>query len=458
MALTFTGTGGLFTRLGKIGKLLYSINGNQSANNTVFGEIAAQYASTLKDRYGQLAQAQTGLLRSQSGIIGAVQTLAQQTIIDMVEADQPAAARSFSDALNEVIRQMIVQVASVQSCSVGVSIAALGTPTGTGAKVYSTKRGDGLVQENMFAEVGRLVCQSDSYSGGVTAGREPFRYVGESNLGAGVFDYDWPQGSDANTSLSAVSADEDSSTTGNLLRNGDGESWTGSSPAVLDYWDLSGGVWATDLIRNASSPYRGTYDVKWLPGTAATPILSQTFNSSSGTTAQPKPLTSYALNCWMKRDGAVGAGVMTFDLHDGTSVINDQAGTANSFTQTLSALTTSYAPVNGVFRLPAILPATIKVRRRISTALTTSNVYMDDLCLTPLTAAYTGGPGLAVFSGATPFVKNDTWTVTGTNDRGSATYLATMQALFDRLFGMRQAGLLLPSSGSPTIADTLITA
>lgn len=435
---------------------MYSINGNQSANNTVFGEIAAQYASTLKDKYGQLAQAQTGLLRSQSTIISNVQTLALQTIRDMVEADQPAAARSDLDALNEVIRQM-TGAQTVQACTVGVTIAALGSPTGTGTQVYSTKRGDGLVQENMFAEVGRLVCLADSYSGGATAGREPFRYVGESNLGAGQFDYDWPQGSDANTGLTAVSADEDASAGGNLLRNGDSESWTGGTPA-LDYWNVSGGAWGTDLAQNTSSPFRGSYDVKWIAGTGATPILSQTTNISTGTTAQLKPLTSYAVNCWMKRSGVVTAGVMTFDLHDGTNVINDQQGNANSFTQTLSALTTSYAAVNGTFRLPAVLPSTIKLRRRISTALTGANVLMDDICLTPLTAAYTGGPGLAVFSGVTPFVKGDTWTVTGTNNRGGASYLATFQALFDRLFGMRGSNLLLPSSGSPSILDSLISA
>ncbi len=43
------------------------------------------------------------------------------------------------------------------------------------------------------------------------------------------------------------------------------------------------------------------------------------------------------------------------------------------------------------------------------------------------------------------------------NDRASATYLATWNGLMDRLFQMRENGLQLPYSGSPTVLDSLIT-
>lgn len=459
MAITLTGTGGLFTRLGKLGKIMFKVNGDQSDLATVFGEIAAQYASTLLDVGGRIANSQTGLIRSQSGIVGQVRQEAVNTVIAMVEADAPAAARSLADALNEVRRQMIAGGATVKTSTVSVAFAAVGSPTGSGVRVSSTKRGDGLVQENMFAEVGRLVCTADSYSGGATAGREPFRYVGESNLGASIFDYDWPNGSEAATTLRAVSADEDASQAGNLLTNGDMETWSGGTPTINGNNWVTTGTAGTDFAQNASSPFRGSFDFKFLAGTGANTALAQTFNSAAGTTTQLKPLTSYAFNVWMKRDGVVTAGVITVDLVDGSdTVINDAQGVPNSFTQTCSALTTSYAGVNGVFRLPAVLPSTVKLRIRMSTALTGANVLMDDVCLTPLTAAYVGGPGLAVFSGVTPFVLNDTWTVTGTNNRGGASFLATFQALFDRFFNARQLNFLLPSDAAPTIADSLISA
>jgi hypothetical protein len=251
----------------------------------------------------------------------------------------------------------------------------------------------------------------------------------------------------------------DASTSTNLLTNGDFESWDTSSPVELNNWDLTTGTWGTDIQRNSSSPFRGTYDLQFTAGTGVNTALVQEFGVSTGTNVDPRPLTSYAVNFWAKRSGSVSGGVLTVELIDGSgTVINDQQGVANSFTQTLSALTTSYAAVNGVFRLPQVLPATIKLRLRISTALTGANVLIDDICFTPLVAAYTGGPGLAVFSGVTPFVAGDTWTAAITNNRGGASYLATFQALFDRMFAMRDKGILLPSNASPTIADTLITA
>ncbi|VTS08133.1 hypothetical protein [Gemmata obscuriglobus] len=119
----------------------------------------------------------------------------------------------------------------------------------------------------------------------------------------------------------------------------------------------------------------------------------------------------------------------------------------NSFTQSCSALTTIYAAVNGVFRTPGVLPATMKLRVRMSTALTGAAVRIDDVCLTPLTAAYQGGPGLAIFSGATPFLKTDAWTAAATNNRGGASYGATFQCLLDRFFGLRALGILFPRAG-----------
>lgn len=449
--------------MGKLGKILHVLNSHQPTLDTAIGNVAAQYASTLRDAYGQLAAAQLGMVRSQTGIMGQVQTLARATVLGMVEADSPAAARSLEDALFEVRRQMLASGDSVPACTVAATIAALGTPAGTGNRVVSTKRGDGLVQQNLFAEVGRLVCTADSHSGGATAGREQFEYVGESNQTAGVYDYDWPVGTDARTSLSAVSADEDASASGNLLTNGDMETWdTAGTPTLNGQNWVTTGTAGTDFARNATTPFRGTYDFKFLAGTGANTALAQTFNdSSTGTGANPLPLTSYAFNAWMRRDGAVSAGVLTVDLVDATNtVIADARGVNNSFATTLSTLATTFGAISGVFRLPAAPPSTVKLRIRMSTALAGANVYLDDVCLARLTPLYTGGPGLAVFSGVTPFVTGDTHTVTQTNDRASATFLATWQALFDRLFSSRGIGpgFLLPSSGSPTILDTLITA
>jgi hypothetical protein len=459
VALDFTSDpGGLFVRIGRIGYVLDYLNNYQDAIQTALGDVAGQYLSTLRDAYGRVAVNEASFVANLTGGFGTLQQLASDTIIGMVNADNPAAARSLADALAEVRRQMLAGTVTVQSATVGATATADSGNTGTGVAILTTKRGDGLTLELLIAENALLTVSADSYSGGQVAGREPLAFVGEGDGGLSPSHYQWPAGSGATQSVQAVSADTDASTASNLLTNGDLEDWTGATPA-LDQFTLSGGTWGTDLARNSTTPFRGTYDLRFIAGTAATPSLTQEFgDATDGTAVEMAPLTSYIFNCWMKRAGVVSAGVLTVDLVDGSNtVINDEQGTANSFTKTLSTLGTTFGSVSGTFRLPANPPAVVKLRIRISTALAGADVYMDDLCLAPVTTLYSGGPGLVVFSGATPFVTGDFFTVATTNDRGGASYLATFQSLFDRLFDMRGAGVLLPSSGSPSVNDSLIT-
>lgn len=454
MALDFTtDPGGLFVRLGRVGKLAHLLDTYQDGLPAVFDDLVAQYQSTLQAVGGFVAQQQLGLLRSTSSVMGFAQSVSQQTVLQMVEADEPAVARSLHLALREVIRQMVIQAKTVQSSNVTFTKTALPTNDGTGQLVTSAKRGDGLVQENAFTEQTRIVCTADAYSGGATEGREVFTLTGETPS-AGVWDFDYPQGSGASVTVRAVTADDDATAGANLLTNGDAEEWT-DSPPELDNWTLETGVWGTDAQQDAAG-YRGSFALEIVAGTTNT-TLYQEFDSDTGTSATLSPLTSYAVHFWAKEVAATAAtGVLTVELvNDSGTVINDEQGVANSFTVDLTSLGTTYVPQSGVFRLPANPPDVVRLRFRISTDLTGDNVLIDDICMAPLTAMYTGGPGFVIFSGATQFTRDDGWELDVDNDRPE--FLASWQGLFDRLFGMRQFGLLLPSSGSPNIDDALIT-
>jgi len=177
-----------------------------------------------------------------------------------------------------------------------------------------------------------------------------------------------------------------------------------------------------------------------------------------------KALTQYAFNLWMLADVVPAAGVITVDLVDGIggTVVNDEAGTANSFTITCSALTTSFVAKNGVFRTPKIMPTAIYLRIRISTAVSAgTSIYFDHAALVEMTELYKGGPSAAIFSGKTPMrkaatdgqVEADYFLLTCAND-----YRGELQTWFDRNFNMREKGFLLPSltGETETIADTLV--
>jgi hypothetical protein len=71
---------------------------------------------------------------------------------------------------------------------------------------------------------------------------------------------------------------------------------------------------------------------------------------------------------------------------------------------------------------------------------------------------YNGGPEVSAFAGNVPLSVGDSqnladyWTVAVGNNKNGA-----FQQSFERFFNMRDLGLLLPSSGSPTIPNSLTT-
>lgn len=448
----------LFTRLGRFGKLRYALHAGQAGMAAAFDELYAEMGAAYPDLDGAVAAQEDASIRGLTGWWGTAAASARELILRTVAADNPAAARSFPEALAELKRQLVAYPDTVKACAVTAAASALSGSVGSGVVVLSTTDGYGVTQEHVVEEVARLVCTADSYTGGATAGREQFSFVGEPQE-AGTFDYDWPTGSGASAGLAAVSADEDGSSSGNLLTNGDFETWSGS-PLQAENW-ITSNTWGTDLVQSATA-LRGSYSVRFAAGATLTRLYTQfgssdTTGSTAGTSPTPEASRSYAVNLWLRTvTGTASTGVLTVELVDGSgTVTQDGKGVDNSFTVALTALTTTWAAFNGVFRLPAAPPSTLRLRLRLSTALSGADVLVDDVCLAPMVTAYPGGPRVAVFSGATPFQVGAGWEVTTTNDRAGAAYGATWQTEFLRLTG--DPTYLLPStSGSPTLPDDLI--
>ncbi len=464
MALDFTtDPGGMFPRIGRILHVAYLLTPYETSLPAAFKDIFDQYLATLEDVGGAVEVAENQLTRIASGVMSFATGAAAATVQQMVLADQPSQAQTLQGALTEVIRQMVVQTKTVESNVIAITPTPLTGFTGNGVLVTSTKRGDGLVQENSVAEELRLACTNDSYTGSATRGQETFGLVG-SPATAGVWDYDYPTGSGANTQATAISAEVDANANTNLLTNGDFEGWTPSTPDAvtnaLDNWTLEVGAWGTDIQQNTTNPNQGTYCLQFLPGATNTAIYQEFDDADAGTSASPDGLRSYAVNLWLRKlSGTISAGVLTVELVDDAGTVTaDQQGVNNSFTVTLSSLTTSYVAYNATFRLNDTPPDVVRLRLRISTDLAGASFLVDDICYAPMTPFYTGGPGFCVFSGATPFVTPDSWQLVVTNDQGGASYLGTFQTGFDRLFNMKSMGLLLPSSGTPNISNGLISA
>lgn len=447
----FSDPEGLFVRLGRIGHVLYALNQFQSDAAAAYLEVGDQYPDTLRDVVAAVNQTITGSVKAATASMGQLPSLAAATLVRMVADDQPTLPTSLASCVNELVKQMRASSDAVAACDVtAVSAEFAAGNVGDGVLVVTTKRGDGLDHENLFEENAKLICTGDSYTMTATAGSEPFAFRGESAGSASPLDYNWPEGSGANRTLSPATTSVNT-----VLVNGGFETWDSNAAS---YWTAAVGAWNTDFLQS-STAHGGTYSVRFAAGATLSAFYQQFNSSSTGSGSRLSVWTSYAVNFWLRTvTGTASTGVLVCELvDDAGTVINDEQGTANSFSVTLTVLTTTWVAFSGIFRLPRIPPAVMRLRFRLSTAIATADVLLDDAVMTPMTPAYPGGPSLALFPGATPWATGDGWDVATTNGRNGQSFLATWQALFDRLFGMRSMGLVLPSSGSASVDDTLIT-
>lgn len=220
-----------------------------------------------------------------------------------------------------------------------------------------------------------------------------------------------------------------------------------ASVTVTDNTD-SGSFAIAVPTAGSANVVRGARSVEWDSNGSELTSLVQPITLQAG--------TQYAFHMLMKVDSAPAAGVMTVDIADGYNgtTINDDEGTANSFTVDPTGLTTSWSSETGVFRTPTNLPSVVYLRIRITTAISnTSSVFMDEVSLKEMTRLYVGGGYAAMFAGATPWKIDDEGTMPWTNDRAGA-----IHEWLNRTFNLAENDLLYPtdSGGTETISDSLI--
>lgn len=406
-----------------------------------------------------------GNLSSPESIASTAQQVAEAIANRKVYEDRPIINQTYEQqnilgSLLYIINQMQQQGATILAMTIGATPGTFGSngSIGNGIVVCSTKRPfDGRVLENSFAETIQLTCVQDSYTGGATQGNEGFALTG-AGAQTDFFAFNWPLGSNANTSLNAIDGSQDN-TSGNILTNSGFSSWSAGLPTGYVF---NGGN--SQVFKEVGNTYDGNACLRILGDGTTNLNFEQQFNSSAGTVGTLSPQTQYAFNIFAARDGTIpGAGVLTVDLCDGNGVtILDQANIANSTTITLTSLGTSFAPFNISFRTPVVMPSSYFVRYRMTTGLTGGrSVYLARGALGEMTSSYVAGPYFAVFSGSVPFQSTlpDFQLTVISNSRGAGGTLSSFQPLMSQFFPSAAFanGLLYPSSATPSISDVLIS-
>lgn len=488
MTVALVGTGGVLTRIGKIVKALRNYNGLRAETlaigdgsgsgttdtaavwgasgptvidtKTAYDGIQGQYLSAQQDLISgsySLYSKRDSMRQALTGACSDLQTLAINTVIRMVDDDAVLISKDLPTAMTELIRQMVVSADTIKYNVTSGSVAAASTNTGNPTFLVSLVNTNGARLEYVYPETIECKCTSDAGLG-ATAGSEPFSVTGEVAV-TNPLDWNWPKGSGRSTSLTLVDPTVNSGT--NLLYNSSFEAWGGvpqSDANCPTRWTKLVGSLGTSIVKDVTNVYRtgSTAAVKFVGDGAELTSISQTFgDSTNGTSTTLKPDTVYAFNARLYTATHPAAGVLVASLlTSGGTVINDDTGTANTITTTLSGVSdATWTAMSGFFRTPKVFASGYKLAIRLTTAMTNARVItIDDVALTTASSLYTGGPWIAGFRGSTDVVKNDQMNVTIAQDNGGI-----FQTYFDRLFGMRNMGLQIPSAtgGGQTVSESL---
>jgi len=481
MTIPFTGNGSLFKTWGHLGGLLWNVNGllgtvapspgsawgasgptindlNDNINNIVADfQANANIAAQTDTIYSQL---RNGLRSVNQGTLNLIRTFAQNVVINLASADQvpnPLTGLTLQQSLALAISQMKAGGFYINPSTITTTATAGGSNNGNGVLVVSPLRGDGTNQQYLYNETINLTCTSDSQLSSGTLNRETFNYASAASETTSLA-WDWPLGSSSSGSLTAI---DSASGSPNLITNGSFETYTIAN--IPDGWTYVIGAAGTDYLKNTTTVFDLAASLQIVQ--TAGVLLDEMYFPLTGLS----PDTVYCINLWMRKTNAAETGIVRFDLYDGTSTINNDAAIANSFTQNVASLSnTAWTAVNGFFVTPKLLPATIRLRVKVTTALGGGTNAVDGVLLdrmafvvpTPLYGSTRGGPLAALFSAgsggagtnpASKFILNDTFAVTVANNYGGK-----FQKLLWQLFDPASLGLQFPYTGSTLINDNLI--
>jgi hypothetical protein len=473
MSVPLTGSGGLFTRLGPLLGQLNDINslrgGTATTNVLSAGQFPTRYAAQVtafaagtsqSSTLDGAAQAYESAQSAMSGYPSYLQQLASNLLVVQCNADTPLSSQTTFAALSLLISQMIANTTTVNSSlpTAGTQTAAVGvTNVGNSVIVPSVVTGNGLNTQYVFPETITFTCSNDG-NNSATVNQEPYAVVGQSIV-QDPLSWLWPGGSGTNLTINNTDATLNNSG-GNLLNNSSFQTFSVTN--VPDNWTIAVGTVTTNVAQDTSHAYYLASDVAFIGDGSTLTNLTQTFNTTpvaggaGGTNGTLSEQTAYAFSLWIRASATPAAGVLKIALVSGTTgagtVINDNAGNANSVTYSLTSLSTTYVNVTGVFRTPTNLPSTVRLSISLSTALSSGKtLYIGQIGLNKMTQLYAGGPLFSLFAGNTPPVIGDSYTIAIGNTFGA------FQKGFERLFGMKALGLQLPNtSSSPTVSDSLV--
>lgn len=447
MALSYSN---LFACLGELVERCNEYVGWYTTLDSAQSETITDYQSA--GRYDLLAAFPSIFKGQKQTVLGFVQTVnAQANVLltdrDLVQVNLPLGGNASIDAvLKSLFAQMVTDSESITACTVTVGSVTMDTANANAGTVLTTKvldgvnapgtgfmaipGYDGLDSELSYDDSVTLKCVTDSEMSGVTEGSESFQWIGLPKPSMGQWGWE-STGSGASKSVAVLNSYA-------YFSNADFEDFTTNSP---DDWTITAGTAGTHIFEDASTPHRGDAALKFTgDGSTATIAIKQVPSSSLPLI----PNQRYCLACYVKGTAATLAGTLTIKFI-GTGYTASSSEKIELDHTALSAQT-SYGIESFFINMPDEIPDDLYLSISWgSTPTNAKSVYIDGLAFGPV--VYENGVGVAIVAGADKFLVGDTGTFTiGNDDAG------VFQTWFRKTYGVQ-----MPSSGSPTRADSLAT-
>lgn len=456
MGLTYTGTNGLFTRLGTIIYMMDAIRAHQTNLRTLFANIQDEYASTDRYMIDQLSGKLEERIAEAGSVLDDVRAAAEKTLVEMCFAEAQVSttnamrSKTVIDALVWLIRQMDADTKTIDGTTIGKSSLTLGASNnGNGTFTYlfdapNILLGSTADWPNIRTELMEVRCVQDAQDGAVNSGSEIFEIRGQPSYPP--LDYRFPAGSGTTMRMTSLCANVDQGGRyQNILRNSDLEDWTSNIP---DGFTVSSGTAGTDFI-STTTAFRGTNGLR-APATSTVWKIRQQLGSQSGTLARLTPDRPYVIAFAAKKD-AGATGTIRVSVQDSSGNIISSGAFAIS--QSVATLTTSWVIYSLTIRAPRVIPTDTYLVVEATTGVATAAAYIDEVILAEMPTIAPGGQALAIISGSSNWFADDYANYSFTNNSEGAVAIG-----FDRLFDMYGKGLSLPANyaGGENIPDTVI--
>jgi len=232
------------------------------------------------------------------------------------------------------------------------------------------------------------------------------------------------------------------------------------NPGVLTSTEVtdSGAIAHATTVAGATQVFRGARSLEFVGDGAQLTDIYVPVNVAAN--------TAYMLFYIKQHETSTAAGEFEISLVDGiggTVITDDEAVACETGDSSIIAGGGTWDEAGAVFRTPAVLPETVYLRIKVTTAITAAKkLWFHEIGLVEMTELYRGGPNVAVFTGETH------WLQTGqTNESEITLTVATnvtttaegaIHRWLDRIFALRESRLYFPSTtGAPDYADSLIT-